>query len=532
MTPRPTAARPRTALAAALLATLLAGSLVAVAPAQATTGTPIGVPPGAAPCTGGSLLGAREVAPFGAVGNGEGNVIDYWFNQLKDAAAAEVASAGVGWVIDTIFGHQTDPDVAKLQEQVAALNARFDEVEAQIASLKAQVDATYNAQFTESERVDYDAVAHNYTLDKAKLNDALTHFEAWSNRPVGSAVDAGMSDLLLGMRRDLGTMLEHIHEGMIGGGSARGMIEIYRSVVFRTLPNFDPTLTKVGDLYTSELTTPVFDQLSYWKGIAVQIFTLLSEVYHLSWTIGVSEYKADTDYVACTAAKLLGHFAQWEQVADHGYGRLSDNVVVDHRNNLIWTRVPITPPQTGVPEPMAGRACWVADCLPGLTQPALPGWLSTATIGGFANGWRIPSKADFLKLVAGHEAKPLTYLRQNLVRWPGTDSWSDGKWYPEMDTIFLSDPFEGGQMTVSASEHPLSVGRVFTYQGSQFCYGPCIDMPNWAIAVRPTSLGLGGLPPGDEDGETEGVDDTNDPPSTTAAPSPGATPTVNPRFTG
>ena len=399
---------------------------------------PTDIGPRDSPCTAGDGLGAAN--PFGGVSN---DAIDSFMLGLVSGAAREISGDATGWLLKNIFNKTSDAE--KTRQEIAAVGAKIDLLNAKVDQLKQQMDTRFDQQFTETERTAYDVSAAIFTADAAKLLDYTARMDSWSRKDPGSTVDGAQSAVLLDMRNNLGFIIQHLNLAMMGTGGGRGLIEIFGSVTFRNQPGFASGLTTQHEIYTSDYTTPVYDQLSYYKGLAVLAFNMLAEVNHLSWTSGSITYEADPGYVQTYAACLGQFFTAWDQKAAHSVGRLPTGVAVDQRTGLMWTRGAYVPGQGVDPNGNEGsdpRVCFTC-------APELPGVIQGATIEGFT-GWRLPTANEVNRLLLGRTKKnPSAFLYANSMKWPSFTVNAGTQKFRQNRSFYVSDPWAAGGQTAA-----------------------------------------------------------------------------------
>ena len=367
-------------------------------------------------CAGTSnLLGAQGTAGA-ASGIDATSISRLLLESVAKAAGSKISGPIAGWALDSIFGSSTG-NTDEVKAQLDQMANQLTSLNNQVQQLHTQLNDMLKKLEWQAERNTYDGLAAQVNQDAATLSDYQIRFDSWLKRGLGSQVSASQSDILLGMRRDLGKIINDLNNAMTGGApGARGLIEVYGSVTQKHL-SYASDLTD-NRFSTSEFTTPVSNQLDYYEGLTVQAFTMLAEVNHLSWTIGGSTYDADTPYVETYANCLPKLLANWNQMATSGAGRLPDGTVADASTGLMWARSNLSAPGDGNPIPEA--FCWQGCFI--YPQQSLSTWLTPSRDIGGLSGWRVPSKAEFDALVAGHTTSPLMFLHANGFKWRDSTS--------------------------------------------------------------------------------------------------------------
>ncbi len=342
---------------------------------------------------------------------------------LAKGAGSKVGGLLAGWALDSIFGssggsdEQTKLMLDELKKQLNALSS-------QVSSLHADITNALQKAEWEAERTNYENAARLVTTDSSTLKDYQIRLDSWLKNAPGSLVYVSQSVILLGMRANLGVIINHLNEAMIGSPGYRGLIEIFASVTRQSLP-YNPKSSLTQDQFlTSEFTTPMSVQLDYYESLAVQAFNMLAEVNHLSWKIGDTVYGADVPYVETYANCMPKILANWIELATSGVGRLPDSVVADVKTGLMLSRSNLSGNADGSPLP--SQYCW-SGCFV-TWQHDLSSWLTPdMQIHGFA-GWRVPSKAEFAALVNGQERAPLKFLRANGFQWRDSTEVTISPW--------------------------------------------------------------------------------------------------------
>lgn len=445
-----------------------------------------------------------------------GGITDTFFTDLAQGAGREIGSQIAGWALSSIF-HIGGGDQAAIKAKIDVVSGKIDALNAKIDQLSAQMDAAFAAQFTQAERNAYDVAAQLYNADAAKIADYKMRFNSWMKDDIGTVVDGSQSAVLIDMRNNLGYIIQHLNLAMMGTGGGRGLIDIFGSVTFRNLPGFSTGLLKQHEIYTSDYTTPVYDQLDYFKGLAVDAYNMLAEVHHMSWTVGGVTYRSDPEYVVTYGKCLAQFFATWEKKAANTVGRLPNSVVVDNRTGLMWSRQGVVAPRSPIDSMYPWISCWETDCGggKGYTQQAIKPFVAASTIGGYSD-WRLPTKNDFLGMVGGQAgATPAKWLVTNGFNWPRFNSGTVPN-YINMRNYFVDEPWAGGGQTANLITDDPRAPASFRVSFRQATY------MTGAVAVRTHRAPALGLeePPTDE------------PTSTTTTPVVTPIATVVPRFTG
>lgn len=330
---------------------------------------------------------------------------------VAKSAGTKIGTALAGWALESIFGISSGsgPDISG---QLSQLSTQLTQLGTQIDNLHTQLtDALKKAEW-QAERNTYDGLAAQVNQDAATLSDYQIRFDSWLKKAPGSQINAAQSDVLLQMRNNLGRIINDLNNAMTGGApGARGLIEVYGGVTRKNLP-YQSDLSSTR-FYTSDYTTPVSNQLDYYEGLVVQAFNMLAEVNHLSWTIGGVTYDDDIPYVETYANCLPKILSNWNQLATSGVGRLPNDTVADAQTGLMWLRSNLSEPGGGNPLPEA--FCW-AGCFV-YPQQSLSTLVTPTKVIAGVTGWRVPSKAEYDALAAGHESAPLQFLLAQGFKW-------------------------------------------------------------------------------------------------------------------
>jgi hypothetical protein len=332
-------------MGASLVAGTLAASFVAIPAEAATIGTDefSDVVGANAQCT------AAQSDALSANSAKEGGVVYELLRLLGEGALDFAEEEGLGWVLSLLTGEHGRDE--KVIAEIEEANSKLDALSDAVKDLRAEVDEI-------SRKIDdstFQGIISNLSGTLGQLATYEQDFDILSSRPVGYVLDGTDMAKLESMRENLPTIINTINQTINSSQPNAHSAIVYYDEHVRGELSYGTELTDPR-IFTPEYLNAAYNQVDYYAGKLASALNLLSEVYHISWTNGGTEYRADPKTVEYYSNCVSSYVNGWSALAASNIGRIPEDTIVDARNPdsvLMWrtSSATVDGPESG------GRYC-------------------------------------------------------------------------------------------------------------------------------------------------------------------------------
>jgi hypothetical protein len=371
-----------------------------------------------------------------------GSIAGEIFKELGLGAVGFAEDEGLGWLLNLMGGGENGLSPAEVDQQFDLVNSKIDALSNQQYQDCTAVLATLAQLSTNVDKDAYDnlvsPMAHEIALVTTYTQDFDNIVSALGRN--GGQVDALSSDF----KKDMEDMVSGGADGLrdivntmnvLEGGNQPGadaMVTFYAKILVDEA-HYDPYKTHI---FPASFVNQGDDQQGYYASIVAQAVYLYSNVAHLDFTgDGGYSHTSDPDGVVSLVNIAQKDVQSWSaafadgpvgdgtpnwvsQGKSLGIGRLPDGTVLDYRaqsHPMLWTDAPVG--LNGDPVSPAPYYCGTtaAFCyadrynasghvgdtalVPSSPQP-LADMIAAEDYEG-AQGWRVPTSADWAALEAG-----------------------------------------------------------------------------------------------------------------------------------